>query len=287
MKRRVWKHVLLFAPAQYHELLIAPLSSLGFNGFLQENESLSCFINSKDWSRTTEAALRRFLSRFRKEFPNIETRYVVRTVNERNWNAAWENSIDILEATDRIIVKPSWKKLRAKDRGKIVLHIDPKMSFGTGHHETTRLCLTLLQRHISPAANVLDVGTGTGILAIAAVKLGAQRVIAIDNDPWSIENARENITRNNVTRRVKLIRGDLQILSRKRFDVVLANIDYSTIALTLSKLVASVRRHGVLILSGLLTSDLDALFNLLRHRSVIPVELIDENEWSAIALVKI
>ncbi|HEY4612069.1 MAG TPA: 50S ribosomal protein L11 methyltransferase [Bacteroidota bacterium] len=286
MKPRVWKQVLLTVPEQYQELLIGPLTALGFQGFLQETGQLACYMARHTWTKKVEESTRNTLSRFRKEFPHIEARFLQRTVREQNWNAAWERSIGIVDATNHIIVKPTWKKLRAKDKGKIVLQIDPKMSFGTGHHETTRLSLTLLERYCAAGASVLDVGTGTGILAIASVKLGARKAVALDNDEWSIANAKENVRNNRATKQVSILKTDLRKIPKTKFDLVVANIDYPTISAFLPKLIAPLRLGGIIILSGLLTRDVDALLDRLKHLSVIPLEIISENEWVALALVK-
>lgn len=287
MKPKAWKQITLTAPAHTHDLLIGSLTALGFNGFLQEEETLAAFIERRYWNKRNEAALQRLVARLRVQHPAIGTRFLQRTLKEKNWNAAWERSAGIVEATNRILIKPSWKKLRKKDRGKIVLHIDPKMSFGTGHHETTRLCLSLLERHLSPGVSVLDVGTGTGVLAIAARKLGARRVLALDIDRWSIKNAKENVKRNGVAPYVSVRQGGLDNLLKRKFHFALANIDYQTISRSLSKLLASVSPGGTVILSGLLTSDLPSFLRLLKHGSAVPVEVIAENEWIALALIKL
>lgn len=285
MKPKQWTKVVLSVPQQYQELLIGSLTSLGFNGFLQEDSRLTCFLEKHQWTKHTEAALRQTLGRFQQEFPHIEARYARRTVKEQNWNATWKRSIGVIEATNRIIIKPSWKKARSKDRGKIVLHIDPKMSFGTGHHESTRLCLILLERFLNRDCNVLDVGTGTGILAIAAAKLGARRIVALDNDEWSVNNAKENIRKNHVSNKVRVVQGSVDRIPKQKFDLVLANLDYPTVAHDFKKLLTAVRLEGMLILSGLLTSDLDPLLDLLKHHSAIPLEVVEENEWVALALL--
>lgn len=287
MKPKAWKQITLAAPAHTHDLLIGSLTTLGFNGFLQEEESLAAFIDRREWDRRKATALRRLVARARERFPAIGARVFQQEIKEKNWNAAWERSAGIVEATNRIIIKPSWRKLRKKDRGKIVLHIDPKMSFGTGHHETTRLCLSLLERHLSPGASVLDIGTGTGVLAIAARKLGARRVLALDIDPWSVENAQENVKKNGVAPYVSVQRGGFNKLFKRTFNLVLANIDYPTISRSLTALLDSLSPRGTIILSGLLTSDLTQFLRLLKHASVVPVEVIAENEWAALALVKL
>ena len=198
----------------------------------------------------------------------------------------WERSIHIIEPAPGIVVKPSWRRLRKKDKGKIVLHIDPKMSFGTGHHETTRICLRLLQQYIQPSMSVLDFGSGTGILAIAAIKLGAKRAVAIDNDAWTIPNIKENLTRNGLEGRVRVILGDSTALPETGFDLIVANVDLPTIAKVHRQLVRRLRKGGLLLFSGLLTSDLIPLHKLVRHLGLSPLDIVEENDWTAIALVR-
>jgi ribosomal protein L11 methyltransferase len=284
MKPRAWIQILISAPPDIQDELIGSLTLLGCRGFQQEDNALLAFIQQDRWERKAEASLRETLRRLRNQWPAISTSYELRRVRERNWNAAWERSIGILEATDRMIVKPSWRKLRAKDKGKIVLHIDPQMSFGTGHHETTRLCLAMLERYLEPPMRVLDVGTGTGILAIAAAKLGATSVTAIDNDAWSIKNARDNVRKNRVHPRVRVSARGLEHLKPHAFDLIVANIDYPTILSLLPTMVKLLRPQRTLILSGLLVSDMEPLLDTLQAQGVVPMELMNENEWVAVAL---
>ncbi len=286
MKKKQWIEVTITSPAPYQDLLIGRLALLGFEGFLQEDSSFSCYAPVAAWNKVAESKLDTLLSNFGKEFKGIHFSTATKTIHEKNWNEEWERSIGIVEATSRIIIKPSWKKLRKRDKGKIVLHIDPKMAFGTGHHETTRLSLVLLDEHIRPGATVLDFGAGTGILAIAAVKLGAASALAIDNDPWAVENARENISRNRVLRRVRAVEGDRRKLPKRSFDLIVANIDLPTITTSLSDLVRRLKPQGTLIVSGLLTTDLTNFLNLISHQGVVPLEMLSENEWVAVALIK-
>ena len=286
MKKRQWIEVTIGAPSPYQDLLIGQLASLGFEGFLQEDASFSCYAPFGTWKKGMERELDTLLSNFGKEFAGMRFSTTTKTIHEKNWNADWEKSIGIVEATSKIIIKPSWKKLRKKDKGKIVLHIDPKMAFGTGHHETTRLSLVLLEEFVHPGVAVLDFGSGTGILAIAAVKLGAASALAIDNDPWAVENALENISRNRVPRKVKAVEGDGRKLPKRLFDVVVANIDLPTITKCLADLVKRLKPQGTLIISGLLTTDLTNFLDLISHRGVVPLEMLNENEWVAVALIK-
>jgi ribosomal protein L11 methyltransferase len=286
LKKRQWIEVNILAPAPDQDLLIGQLAQLGFEGFLQEDKSLSCYVPAPAWKKGIAKKLRALLKDVGKESGGRHFSSKTKLIHERNWNEEWEKSIGIVEATSRIIIKPSWKKLRKRDKGKIVLHIDPKMAFGTGHHETTRLSLVLLEDYMRTGARVLDFGSGTGILAIAAAKLGATSALAVDNDPWAVENALENISLNRVPRKVKAVEGDGRKLPKLLFDLIVANIDLPTITKTLAGLVKKLRPQGTLIISGLLTTDLEKFLDLISHRGVVPLEILSENEWVAMALIK-
>jgi len=275
----------LSIPIQYQDLLIGQLAALGFGGFLQEESKLKGVVEAGTWDRAFSKRLSHCLGQFRREFPRLKMSYSTQTIQLQNWNRLWEQSVGIIEPAPGIIIKPSWKHLRQRDRGKIVLHIDPKMSFGTGHHESTRLCLRLLQEYIQPQATVLDFGSGTGILAIAAVKLGAKRAVAIDNDPWTIPNIKENLQRNRIQGSVKVLLGTTNVLPHLSFDLIVANIDFPTIVNVHRSLVRRIKKGGLLLLSGLLTTDLLRIHRLIRHRGLSPLDIVEENEWAAIALV--
>jgi ribosomal protein L11 methyltransferase len=286
MKSRKWYQISVRIDESYQDLLVGQLTVLGFNGFVQEENILSCFIPSQKWTSVVRTKFQTTLERFKTEFPVVDLSFTVKSIREENWNKTWEKQTGIVVATPRIIIKPSWKKLPKHHRDKIVLHVDPKMSFGTGHHETTRLSLCLLERFLQPKMNVLDFGCGTGILGIACVKLGAQSVVAVDNDPWSIENTKENIKRNNVQRRMKVRLGSVSVIPRLKFDLIVANIDFRTISRFIKSIVNRSRNDGTIILSGILTSDMPVLLPLFEKNLLVPVTLECENEWTAVALRK-
>lgn len=286
MKSAHWKHITLTVPTPFQDLLIGQLAALGFSGFQQEENTLHGFVEKTKRNKNIEKRLRYCLDKFGAEFPHLKIRASSSSLRQENWNQKWERSILTLEATPGIVIKPSWRKVRKKDLGKIVLHIDPKMSFGTGHHETTRLCLRLLQEYLQPQMVVLDFGSGTGILAIAAIKLGARRAVAVDHDAWTIPNIKENLKRNRVSADVRVILGGMHSIPQRSFDLIVANIDFPTIVKTHTRFVSRLRKGGVLILSGLLTSDLFAVHKLLSHKGLTPLDIVEENEWAAIALVR-
>ena len=207
----------------------------------------------------------------------------------RDWNAEWKKRFKPIIVSERFIVKPTWEKLH-DPQGRFVLEIDPKQAFGTGSHATTRLMLQLLEDFPVSGKRVLDVGTGTGILAIAAVKLGAREVVGVDNDPVAIEAAGENVLQNlgdAGTVRLFVASPDTVALTG-RFDLVLANLTKNVILKYLNDLVHLLAEEGSLIVSGILASELAALKTRLAPEGRI--QLREErvlNEWVGLALTRI
>jgi ribosomal protein L11 methyltransferase len=254
MKSRKWRQISVRIDEPYQDLLVGQLTLLGISGFVQEEKSLSCYISANKWTSTIRAKFQTTLERFKFEFPNVDLSFTVKSIREENWNKTWEKQTGIVEATPQIIIKPSWKKLPKQHRNKIVLHIDPKMSFGTGHHETTRLSISLLEQFLQPKMKVLDFGCGTGVLGIASVKLGAKSVMAIDNDAWAIENTRENIKRNNVQRQMKVRLGSVSAIPRSKYDLIVANIDFLMISRFIKSIIKRTGKKGIIIRYARFTS---------------------------------
>lgn len=174
-----------------------------------------------------------------------------RAIVEVDWSEAWKKHMPVLHIGERIVIRPSWLDY-APEPEDVVIQLDPGMAFGTGLHPTTQLCLHALERYLIPEADVLDVGTGTGILSIAAAKLGAKHILAVDNDPVAIRAARENVAENRVSQIITLREGDLGAASGE-YDLVLINILARVILGMLDKgLVTRVRAGGLVIAAGLL-----------------------------------
>ncbi|MGK7370345.1 MAG: 50S ribosomal protein L11 methyltransferase, partial [Candidatus Halalkalibacterium sp. M3_1C_030] len=210
----------------------------------------------------------------------IETEEVVA---DQNWNEEWEKTIEA-QSIGKFYVKPTWHRGSAP-ADSILLEIDPKMAFGTGYHETTRLMLKLMPDVVNKDDLVLDAGTGTGILAIAAVKLGAAKAFAFDIDEWSITNTKENILLNGVEDQVSVRKGSLGIIpSGSAYDVIFANIERNTILEMLPKLQQLLKKNGKMLLSGLLEKDEEPVSQKLEELDFKIRDIRHENEWIAFSV---
>lgn len=202
-------------------------------------------------------------------------------LEEKNWNEEWEKNINVIEVSDKIVIKPTFREYERKE-GQIVLTIDPKMSFGTGEHQTTKLVLMMLEKYVKNGMNVLDVGSGTGILAIAAVKLGAESAIAVDNDEWCFDNAKENCQQNNVTDKIEVKLGEIKDIAGQQFNLVLANIQKNILLDIADQIKGKTAVGGIVILSGLLFSDEEDILNAYGKLNYRFLEKAQLDEWIAL-----
>lgn len=205
----------------------------------------------------------------------------VSSIQDQDWMQKWKEGFEPIEIGSRLIVAPSWRLPGDGDR-RVVVQIDPGMAFGTGTHETTRMCLEAIEAHWS-GGRLLDVGTGTGILAIAAALLGpGSRIIAIDVDPKAVEVARENAEINVVSGSVEIVEGQARDFKDSLFDMVVANLTAEVIINLLEDLAGCLAASGMLILSGILTT-LEADVESAATRSgLVIVERHHLGEWSAL-----
>ncbi len=276
---RTYLEITIPADESERELLIAPMADLGCKGFQETDSSLISYLEISRLTKEQCASLPDRLTSILNGMA-ISGKASMREIPEENWNRRWEESIESIEIGERFVVKPSWRSY-PEGTGKLVLEIDPKMSFGTGHHETTRLCVRLLERWLKPGSRVLDVGTGTGILAIAAVKLGAASAVGIDNDEWSVGNARENVNANGLAHSVRISETSFHNFGGEHFDCVLANLSLDTISEGLTSLVGLTIEHGFLILSGFFSSDATTVEKRIAALGLATADRLDENGWMA------
>ncbi len=205
-----------------------------------------------------------------------------------NWNKEWEKTIEPVYIHDRIIIYPSWKKnLLRNTKGKILIEIDPKMSFGTGHNETTQIILELMCRHITGKDKyMLDFGCGTGILAIAGIKLGLAKALAIEIDEDSIENAAEYLKVNKVNAKIELVKADINEIEETGFDVIAANITSNIIIPNLPVIYDKLNDKGKVFLTGILFSEkVEVAVEMIKNNFEIE-DVIDKEEWTSFYAIK-
>ena len=265
------------------ELLSGAFWELDITGINELDNSLVLF--AVEDSPITKNDIEEILKAFKDE-NLVESFSVAEEILEnKNWNEEWEKKVRVIEITDKIVIKPSFKEYAPKE-GQIIVAIDPKMSFGTGEHATTRLVLQFSEKYVHKDDSVLDVGCGTGVLAITSVLLGAGKAIGIDNDEWCLLNANENVALNNLEDKVKILLCETKEVKEGDFDLILANINKHILLDIKDDLYYKMKASGRIILSGLLTTDEEDIVN---SYTSIGLKLIEKNnldEWIALVFTK-
>ena len=208
--------------------------------------------------------------------------FSIRMVQQEDWENSWKQYFKPLNVTDRIVIKPQWEEYETKEN-QLVIEIDPGMAFGTGSHETTSMCLLELEKYIQPENTLLDIGTGSGILSIAAALLGARKAVGVDLDPVAVEVARQNVMLNRVSDQVEIIHGDLVSTISGQYDIVVANIIAEAILLLLDSGVRQfVRESGLFICSGIIEDKEQMIVSNLEERGFEIKDIIRKGEWLCI-----
>jgi len=263
------------------ELLSGILWQFDITGILEDDDHISVF--TSDNSTVTEIQFTKALDRLKNDKLIDSYKIEKEVLEDQNWNKLWEKSREVIRVTDRIVIKPTFKEYEARS-GEIVLTIDPKMSFGTGEHHTTKLMLSQLENFVKPGMKVLDVGSGTGILSIAAIKLGAAKAIAIDVDEICLENCKENCEVNNVEDTIEVMTGEIEIVQEKGFDLIVANIQKNVLLEIAEKIKHRLKGNGTVILSGLLVTDHQAIETKYHSLGFKTLQVEQMDEWIVVVL---
>lgn len=204
-------------------------------------------------------------------------------VDDQDWLHRWKDYFEPIPLGGDFVVKPAWSHYRPRE-GERVIEMDPGMAFGTGTHETTRLCLRLLASYLQPGQRVLDVGTGTGILAMAAALLGSGPVLGVDIDEEAVKTARDNVAKNGLTERVTIAAGDLTAGLDFPADLLLSNLSAELIGRLAPAVMPLLGQEGIWLAGGLLTDKEAEVLEGLQAEGFRLVESLREGEWSALAL---
>ena len=206
-------------------------------------------------------------------------------VNQEDWESAWKQYFKPVHVTDRIVVKPEWEEYSPQE-GEIVIEIDPGMAFGTGTHETTSMCINQIEKNLKSGDTVIDIGSGSGILSMAAVLLGAEKATGVDLDPVAVRVALENVELNNLQDKIEILHGNLTDVIREKADIVVANIMADIILILLEDVREFIKDDGLFISSGIIQEKRAAVEARLLEKNFSIVEVETKGEWCAITAQK-
>lgn len=202
-------------------------------------------------------------------------------VKDEDWSENWKKYYKPFRVGAHLVVKPTWEPYAAKS-DDLVIELDPGMAFGTGTHETTNMCMQMVEKHLTPGMRVMDVGTGSGILAIAAAKLNAGEVLAIDIDPDAVKVAKENVTLNGVGDKVRVVVGDLVKSEAMPCELAVANIVADAICMLAAPLTRHLVKDGLLICSGIIRERENDVLKAADEAGYSRIDRIEKGEWVAL-----
>ncbi len=264
---------------EFREIIIAELAEIGFDSFLETDEGVDAYIEENLFDRDLyQEVIERYASA--AEMSIIEGKMA-----KVNWNEEWEKHYDPIFVDDKVYVRASFHPSNPDFQYEIV--INPKMSFGTGHHATTYLMISHQMEIEHSGKRVLDIGSGTGILAIMAHLLGATETEAFDTDEWCVENGNENFDLNGMNS-VKMGHGTIrEVKPEGTFDIVLANINKNVLLDEMEVYSGLVKKSGRLLLSGFYEQDVDDIVKKAASNHFQVINLKTKDQWAALALEKI
>ncbi len=297
---RAWLKIAITAPAALTEQIAAFVAALTEGGVeismpapdqhqTPDRETVTGYLADDAFRADREEELAAFLNRLAAEFPD-EAAPILATsrIEEEDWGKNWKEHFKPIRITPRITIKPSWEEYTPTS-GEVVIEMDPGMAFGTGHHASTRLALEFIDQayHASPGPRrALDVGTGTGVLAMACAFFGASEVVAVDNDPDAVAAARENVARNGLDQRITASGRDLATVDG-RFDLVIANITSNVLTDLAELLVARLADPGRLILAGILRGEQEAgILATYTGLGLTHIATRHQDEWASLCFVR-
>lgn len=282
MAKKSYYKLSIYLPSELYESAYSVLCKFDHIGIEEQFDCLVVWFDLKNDSFVTPETALQTLCDLLNDDGIPAKRGGFEIIEEQNWNAQWEAQMAPVKISDRITITPSWHKDTIQSPLTIV--INPQMSFGTGHHETTRLSTRLLETIVKPKTRWIDAGTGTGILAIVAAFCGAQYVFAFDYDEWSVQNARENIALNAIKNNViELSLADVFEIQLPEVDGITANLHKNILLSVFPKFYAALSQYnGDLIVSGLLHYDEQEVCNAAAQAGFSHLQTLRETDWIAI-----
>jgi ribosomal protein L11 methyltransferase len=251
------------------EILIAQLGYAGFESFVETEDGVSAYIQKEEWNASILEDIQILNS------DEFTFEYSFNEIEQTNWNEEWEKNFNPIIVNDECSVRAPFHE---KPNTKYDIVIEPKMSFGTGHHETTHMMIQHILKTEVTNKSVLDMGCGTGILAILAEMKGAKPIDAIDYDNWCYVNSIENVERNKC-HHITVLEGDAGLLVNKAYDVIIANINRNILLNDIAVYAQCLKPNGILLLSGFYKDDIEAIEEECQKHMLKLVETLEENNW--------
>lgn len=257
------------------EILIAELGYVGFDSFVETEEGVSAYILKEEWRENILDDIQILKS------DEFEISYHFEDIEQVNWNEEWERNFSPIIVDDLCAIRAPFHE---KFDTKYDIVIEPKMSFGTGHHETTHMMIQYVLKNEFEGKSVLDMGCGTGVLAILSEMRGATHLDAIDIDNWCYINSLENVERNNCSH-INVFEGDANMLANRSYDVIIANINRNILLNDIKTYVASLNENGTLLLSGFYREDIPSIEAECNKHMLKLVETLEKNHWVALKFI--
>lgn len=276
---RIELNVAISPKEPWTDILISQLSEIGFDSFMETEQGVLAYCNEEDFNEQhlLEETIIGVESDEFKITKNIEK------IPHQNWNALWESDFHPVFVEDKLTIIAPFHDPELVKGMQII--IQPQMSFGTGHHQTTWMMTKAMMEFTPFPKRVLDMGTGTGVLAILAEKLGAGEIVAIDIEPWSVENTIENLERNTCLN-TKSLCGNIELIDGMEFDIVLANINKNVLKAHIPSYATHLITGGTLIISGFFETDIDELIEVAKKESLNFVKKFTKETWAAVQFIK-
>jgi len=257
------------------DILVAELGEIGFESFVETEEGLNAYIQKTDWNPKILEDLQIINS------DEFEIKFSFEEIEQTNWNEEWEKNFNPIIVDDICSVRAPFHK---KPQTKYDIVIEPKMSFGTGHHETTHMMIQHILKNDFKDKSVLDMGCGTGILAILAEMKGAKPIDAIDYDNWCYLNSLENVERN-ACKHITVLEGDANLLKNRSYDIIIANINRNILLNDINTYASCLYKNGSLFLSGFYKDDISSIEDECHKYGLKLVDTIEQNHWVALKFV--
>lgn len=257
---------------ELNDVILAFLSDTDFEMFEEKENGLSAYIPEDKFD---EIDLKALIS----QIPNSENiHFEISLIKGRNWNKEWESNFDPVLIAKTVYIRAPFHQVQNSYKHELI--IEPKMSFGTGHHATTALMIELMLHSEIKDKTLLDMGCGSGVLAILAQQLGAKNILAVDFDEWAYENTIENCERNNASE-IEVLKGNVSVITGRKFDIILANINRNILLADTEVYSNCLNKNGVLMQSGFLVEDENVLIRNAETFGLKHIQSIHKEKWSA------